>query len=340
MDASGDPVRDAGTMTERFTVFAAMRNEGAFIVEWVAWYRMLGFRVLIGYNDCTDHSPELLGALAHAGWVERFEHVPGALNPKASAYRAARRQPAVAEADWLLICDVDEFLVPHVGDGSIGGYLDRIGRDHQGVAFHWRCFGTGGQARYEDRLVHRTFTRCSPAADPININFKTLVRDPLRFRRLDDHAPHGFDGDWGKGNAHFVDGEGRVIERFLTQPGPVRFTGVAEISHRMAQMNHYILRWRESYDAKRGTPSASAGKDRYTDRFFRARDRNDESDLSALTLADRFDAVHAQAMALPDIRWLHHLCCADYVARLCAAAGRPFEDDPRWRFHMSEAARD
>ena len=52
-----------GRESEKFVVFAGMRNEGAFIVEWVSWYRMLGFEVLVGINDCTDHSPELLRRL-------------------------------------------------------------------------------------------------------------------------------------------------------------------------------------------------------------------------------------------------------------------------------------
>ena len=58
----------------RATVVCSMRNEGPFIVEWVAWYRMLGFTdVLIITNDCTDHSPQLLAALAAAGWVTHLD---------------------------------------------------------------------------------------------------------------------------------------------------------------------------------------------------------------------------------------------------------------------------
>ena len=48
----------------RVTVVASMRNEGPFIVEWVTWYRMLGFSdVVVVTNNCTDRSPELLDAL-------------------------------------------------------------------------------------------------------------------------------------------------------------------------------------------------------------------------------------------------------------------------------------
>ena len=84
-------------------VFAATRNEGPFIVEWVCWYRMLGFDVMIATNDCTDASPALLEALQSQGWLTHFTHQPGVHQPKTSAHRAAHDHPRTAQADWLLI---------------------------------------------------------------------------------------------------------------------------------------------------------------------------------------------------------------------------------------------
>jgi hypothetical protein len=326
---------------EKFLVFAAMRNEGAFIVEWVSWYRMLGFDVLVGINDCTDHSPALLAALADAGWLSFFEHVPAAGKPpKTSAHEAMRARPEVAATDWLLICDVDEFLVLHRGDGQIGSFLDETGRDFLGMAFHWKCFGNSGWSRYHDGLVHLQFQRCGPGGNGVNAMFKTLFKSPLRFRRYSDHSPHQFDGVWGKGQNRIVDCEGRTIDRFMTMPHPIRFTGREEITHATAQMNHYVIRSDESFDLKRGTASASAFKDRYTDQFYRGRNRNGQKDSAALRYEPAFAPVHAAAMALPGVRRLHHLCCADYVARLCVKQGRRAEDDPRWQMHRAEAERD
>lgn len=324
---------------ESFLVFAGMRDEGAFLVEWVSWYRMLGFEVLVGVNDCSDRSPELLEALARAGWLRWFRHAPAPDQPpKQSAHAAARRHPATAATDWLLICDVDEFLVLHRGDGSIGSFLDDLGRDFLGMAFHWQCFGNGGWARYQDGLVHRQFRRCGLARRSVNVMVKTLFRTPHRFSRWSDHTPWKFDGDWDRAGNRLVDSEGRTLEQVMTEPHPIRYTDEAGITHRNAQMNHYVIRADESFDLKRGTLSATAFKDRYTDHFYRARNRNGRRDLSALAHAPAFDAVHAEAMALPGVARLHHLCCADYVARLCANQQRPHQDDPRWRHHVAMAA--
>jgi hypothetical protein len=320
---------------EKFLVFAAMRNEGAFIVEWVSWYRMLGFSVLIGTNDCTDHSVDLLNLLANAGWLTHFSHNPGPNPPKQSAHRAMRKQPAVAATDWLLICDVDEFLVIHAGDGSVKGLLDHLGREFLGVVFHWQCFGTGGHALYQDGLVHQQFQRRGTARHQVNTSFKSLFKSPLRYKRYSDHGPFQYDGIWGAAPDNFVNADGKFIDRFLTHPHPVRHGELDDIGTLNAQLNHYIIRSDESFDLKRGMPSASAHKDRYTDRFYKARNRNGIVDRAALRYGDQFAQVHA--MALPGVARAHHLCCADYVARLCAKKGTDHSADARWLHHMELA---
>lgn len=323
---------------DRHVVFAAMRNEGPFILEWVAWYRMLGFEVLIGHNDCTDRSPDLLRLLADAGWIETFEHHPKPRQPpKQSAHQSMRRHPLIRSADWLLICDVDEFLVLHRGDGTIASYLTDVGGAFGGVAFHWRCFGNSGWLRYKDGLVHRQFQRCGAPDNGINAMFKTIFRAPLRFKRYSDHSPWEFDGDWSAPENRIIDAAGRPIERFLSGDQPVRFTAADEITHKTAQMNHYVIRSDESFDLKRGRPSASALKDRYTPQFYRARNRNGRRDASALAYEGWFDAVYAELCAVPGAMRLHHLCCADYVASLCAHQGKSHAQDPRWIAHMAAA---
>ena len=324
-----------------YLVFAATRNEGAFLVEWITWYRMLGFTVMVAHNDCTDQSPALLAALAAAGWVTPLPFSAEGGNAKPQAHKLARAHPLTATADWLLICDVDEFLVLHRGDGTIASFVDdmqaRTPTPPDGICFHWRCFGTQARDSWEDALQHRHFTACGAGNSSININFKTLFREPLRFRRFGDHAPDRFDGGAGIGDRHFVDSEGRSLAVFDGAQEPVRMTSPAEVTHRAAQMNHYMLRTLEDFLLKRGTPSASAGVDRYTEKFFKRRNQNSQRDLSALRYHPRFMPLWAEAMALPDVARLHHLCCADRVARIAALSGADPAQDPRWQHHMAMA---
>ena len=326
------------TPPEKFLVFSAMKDEGAYLVEWVTWYRLMGFEVLVGINDCTDHTPELLTALQDASWLRFFEHTPrSGQPPKTSAHNAMRSQPEVDAADWLLICDVDEYLVLHKGDGTIGSYLDVVGREMLGMAFHWKCFGNSGWNRYHEGLVHRQFRRCGAGGRKVNAFFKMLVREPRRFKRFTDHSPVNFDGDWADPVNRVVDCEFRAIPQFLTEDHPIRFTTAEQITHATAQMNHYVIRSDESFDLKRGTPSASAFRNRYTDHFYQARNRNGFKDASAEYHKAAFDALYAEALALPGVRRLHHQCCADYVARICASQGREPAEDPRWQTYLTIA---
>ncbi len=321
----------------RHLVAAGMRNEGAFLLEWVCWYRMLGFDILVATNDCTDHSPQMLNLLAEAGWLHHAPHRPAeGTPPKRSAYRTIRTHEATARAGWLLICDVDEFLVLHEGDGTIAGYLDGAEGFH-GMGIHWKVFGHGGQETWRDELVHRMFTRCAATRHKANNSFKSLVRNPTAFRQFSDHSPRGFDGEWGKDGNIWIDVAGRKMGGYDPNGHAQRATSNDRITHAGAQLNHYVIRSLESFAMKRGTPSASALRDRYDDRFFDNFDRNEAEDRSALACAPRFDAVHAEAMALPGLARLHHLGCADYAARLAAAAGIEARDDPRWRHHMEMA---
>lgn len=324
---------------ERFLVLSTMRDEGPFIVEWMAWYRALGFTALVAVNDCADRSPDLLDAFASAGWCAVVRHDPrkAGLQPKRSAFRAVRGHPLLDWADWMLTCDADELLVVH-GGGTAASLLDRVGRDVLAVGINWRVFGSSGEARWRDALVHRTFLRASARAHGPNRFVKTLAREPAAWARLTDHAPTGWRGDprWNEAR-HMVDGEGRPL--LPLEPLPVRLTTHERITHRHAQVNHYALRSAESFGLKRGTMSAAAGTDRYTDRFWAMMDRNERRDASALAHAPAFAAAHREALALPDVRRLHHLCCLDYLARLAARAGRRPEEDERWPHHRAEAER-
>ena len=328
----------------RCLVISSMRNEGAFIVEWVTWYRMLGFTdILVVTNDCTDHSPQLLGALQSVGWVTHVsQKVKPDQIPLIAKLRRAKRHPLAEAADWILVCDVDEFLVIHRGVGRIRDLLPEE-PDFLGMSLNWKVFGTSGQLRWSEGLVHRQFTRAAAEGVGVNRWYKAISRRADLFRRLDAHGPSGYRADlapglWGSSGLRWVNSEGVTVPDWHPDAPYRRQTEPDLTTHTAAQMNHYMIRSEESFSLKRGTLSAAAHKDRYTDVFFKRFNRNDIEDLSALRYAATFDALHAEAMALPGIRKLHHLCCADYVVRLAAVAGREPASDPRWQQQMDLAA--
>lgn len=325
-------------MTRTLAV-TAMRNEGPFILEWVAWQRMLGFeRILVLYNDCTDHSPELLALLDAAGWIDAqpYSLIDGK-PPKYAAHEVARAHPLVAECDWMFLCDVDEFLTPAAPLWTVDDLLSGVEDRAAVMAIHWKCFGDGGFDQWQDGLTHRMLTRAAPTATPANTFFKTAVYKPTRFERFGAHSPRKFSGDWGTPPNVTIDSAGRQISSFDPAENAKQATHPDWVTHARAQVNHYIIRNAESFAFKKGRPSASAGKDRYTEAFAEKFNRNDELDLSALRFSTRFDAWFDQIRALPGARRLHHLCCVDYLTEMLTKAGQDPDADPRIAFHQAQA---
>ncbi|WP_297342068.1 glycosyltransferase family 2 protein, partial [Pseudophaeobacter sp.] len=49
----------------RITAVTCVKNEGPFLLEWIAFNRLIGVTDFLFYsNDCTDGTAELLDALA------------------------------------------------------------------------------------------------------------------------------------------------------------------------------------------------------------------------------------------------------------------------------------
>ena len=109
---------------------SAMRNEGPFVLEWLAYHRVIGVdQVVIVSNGSTDGSDELLTALAAAGELTFLRTTP--------ARGVAPQSAAVAAFD------ADEFLNVHVGDRTVQALVSALG-GAEAMMLNWRLFGSGG----------------------------------------------------------------------------------------------------------------------------------------------------------------------------------------------------
>lgn len=106
---------------ETYTVVSTMKNEGPYIIDWVAHYKTLGFdHILVCTNDCTDTTVEILLRLQEMGLVTQHNTIVRRAGIHRSALRqASRRYDIVMDATWVFVCDVDEYLNVHLGDGSV-----------------------------------------------------------------------------------------------------------------------------------------------------------------------------------------------------------------------------
>lgn len=340
------PLQSEDPETLRITVVCSIRNEGPFIVEWACWYRMLGFTdIVIISNDCTDHSVELLDALAAAHWLHHIRcDVPSGKQITFRKLRKAKEHKSVRRAAWVMVCDVDEFLVIHKGDGLIGDLIDLAAPAPAflGMSINWRVFGTSGRAAFEDTPVHRQFVYCCPTKHRVSRVVKSIFRQPKRFASLGEHGPRGLDmtgfgAEWGTPGLTWVNPDGQTIPVWTPEGKYRREMPPKLISLKVAQINHYMVRSEETFSLKHKTLSPVAGVNRYTKSYFDRANRGEEPDASAFRYSDRYDAVYAQALTIPDVARLHYLCCADHLRLIAEKHGRDIALDPRYQAFLDLA---
>lgn len=206
------------------------------------------------------------------------------------------------------------------------------------MALNWNIYGTSFRQVWADGLTHRQFTRCAWKTSLQRRWFKSIFRRPELFARLRPHGPWPVDlsqrdGVWGSGANRWVNSACETLPDW--DPSGLYPQRTRLPSFEGAQLNHYILRSRESFELKRGVTCANSGNNRYTAEYFDRYNLNEREDTSVYRYRADFDRIHAAAMALPGVHLNHHLCCSDYLERIAAKNGSRATDDPRWHAHMA-----
>lgn len=117
-------------------VVAFFKNEARYLKEWIEYHRLIGIDHFYLYDNCsTDNSFAVLQPYINKGWVSAFvwqDHIPEylmqqesmqILGPRVRAYEHAAKYAAAGETEWLMVIDVDDFLVPAEMQ-SVQSYLD------------------------------------------------------------------------------------------------------------------------------------------------------------------------------------------------------------------------
>lgn len=175
-------------LPEPAALVSCMRDEGLFIVEWVAFHQVIGFdRIVICSNDCSDGSDVLLDRLAAAGVLTHLRNaVPAGGRPQEAGLALAFAHLAETDAEWLCHIDADEFLNIGLGAGRVADLLAVAGKGDV-IALPWRLFGDSGHQEWPGATLPH-FLRCEIAPDPDTVSHKSIYR----FRRFDgatDHMP-------------------------------------------------------------------------------------------------------------------------------------------------------
>lgn len=303
------------TQGRRITLVSTMKNEGPYLLEWIAYHRMIGFTDFILFsNDCTDGTNLILNRLDHMGVVRHFDNPLGpGMDPQRSAYSRAGKMPELLESDWVCVLDADEFLSVTTGDGSVDALIDACpGAD--AISVNWRLMGSGGEKLHDDSLVTRRFTMGADLENPANglvWGFKTLFR-PTAFDYLGVHRPrHLKTRELTSDMARWVNGSGQDLGDAYYAKG--WRSNKERLGYDLATVHHYALKSRQDFLLKRlrGTAN-SKNKDRLDWEYWARFDLNEVA-APPIRNAGLEDAMAALA-ADHDLGALTR-ACADSTAR-------------------------
>jgi hypothetical protein len=284
-----------------------VRNEGAFLIEWLAHHRASGFTdFLVFSNDCDDGTEVMLDRLAAMGWLSHVRNDgPHDEGPQWAALKAADRHPLVKAADWVLFFDIDEFVNVHVGDLTVPALLAAL-PDADAITLTWRLFGNAGIVQYRDAPVTETFRRAAPAVLhwPWRAAlFKTLFRNDGAYGKLGVHRPRNPDR---ARNPVWIDGSGRRLDAaFRTQR---IFSDFGQDNYRLVQLNHYALGAMESYVVKCDRGRANRDASVFDMGYWVERNFCDVEDATVLNLPS--GSLRAELMADAVLGGLHRAAVA------------------------------
>jgi hypothetical protein len=323
------PVSAPRVAGDRTAIVTTMKNEGPFILEWLAWHRAIGVDDFLIYtNDCTDGTDTMLAMLQDKGLVQHRDNPyrQTDLKPQHAALQAAEAEPVMQTCGWGICMDVDEFITIKIGDGRLPALYAAMEKATPGanmISLTWRLFGNDDIDAYQDRFITGQFTACAPelVRKPHQAwGFKTLFRNIDIYKKLGVHRPKGLRPDlWDQ--VRWLNGSGKPLPREMFRNGWRSTTDT--YGYDWVQLSHYAVRSAESFLVKRDRGRVNhVDRDQGLNYWFRM-NFNADRDTSALRILPLAEAEFARLMADPDIAAAHHATVAAHRAKIAELKARP-----------------
>ena len=274
-------------------VTAIARNETPYLLEWIAYQRIIGADHIMIYDNGHDILGRILlerlhacGIITHITWQGRYPH-----GPQVPAYDDALKRLR-GNTEWVLFIDVDEFVVP-IGVEQLPTLLSHAS-SLDGMWIPWLIFGSSGEERYRQSPVIERFQRRQYADELIVTPVKSVVR-PERTTGAHLHV-HNLDSP-AYGNP--------LGERdYLTTSANTRRSAQIARGMDVVRVHHYMTKSAEEWRAKVARGRADRGYDdtesgRTLDEFA-LWDRNEVEDTSILRFLPALNEEIARLCRLLD----------------------------------------
>jgi len=306
----------------RFVIVTPMKNEGPFILEWVAHNLAIGAdEMAIFSNDCTDGSDALLDRLHEMGKLRHVDNSSKKPAPQRRAYRRFLKMDLAGPEDWVIPIDADEYINVKTGDHTLRALTDAVPQART-LSMTWRLFGNAGVRSYKDafltdqfRLAAADMTRRPPQAWGLKTMFRRDLWGHIGVHRPKRPTVETFaETQWFNGSG---------------QPMPDRYmegswrSGPDSLGYDLVQLNHYALKSCESYLVKKARGRAHHGGEALGLDYWNKMNHNRIEDRSIEGIRPRKAEIYDELLSDPELRRLHDACCDNHRALIAELRERP-----------------
>lgn len=294
---------------ETYLVVTTMKNEGPFMLEWIAYNLSIGFnKFMIFTNDCTDGTDKIAMRLAQLGYgVHIDNNERGKAAPQRAALRQAPKHPIYAQSDWIICADADEFLNIRIGDGTLPDLVKACG-EADAISLCWKLFGNSGKHHYDDVPLIEQFFSAAPENTFTNFRgagMKTLFRNNGSFDHMGVHRPKRR-GERGSENEGLYDGiTWKDAGGNSFDANKVGWKVWKGFSHDFARLHHYSIRSADSFLVKRDRGRTNHVNVDQGREYYAAMNTNHERDYSILKRAPAMLKILKQLKSDKELTELH-----------------------------------
>ena len=335
----------------RVTAVTPMKNEGPYIIEWVAHHRAMGINdIHVFTNDCDDGTDLICERLDE---MDLIRHMP---NPSVVVKGArhhilllnyANYMARLKRSDWVTFLDADEFVRVKPGKGHLEDLFNALPEAHA-ITLSLHSFGSDGRDEIAESLVSEGFSRRRGYEDG-PMPTKYLARMDFPWKVLANNCPHVHLEDIDRVN--WVNGSGEPIARqfrenhFKALDHPHNGVDLVDVAH-------YTVRSFQSYMVQKDRGSANPKgevqklKIRASRLYWEKFDQNEVVDDLLVTRAPALRDEVAELMGDAELAQLHEASVAWHRAKAqellqqenYAKLYRMIRRDHRHRFGAREAA--
>ncbi len=262
----------------KLAIGAIFRNEFEYIIEWLTWHEIAGFKQFhIADNGSKDGSRELLEALYDLGRVKLLYQPVVEKKAQIRAYKRIT-QLSINEADAVLFIDADEFLTHESNEpGAEYAHLrDLLSDPDVGmVGINWRCFGSSGLQSQDSRPVVERFTLAASDTQNNPNQFLKSICKTKKIKKINPHSALLIEGHYVKPDSRLIDDFILMVDKKFVQASHSGRT--KSISAAPLRINHYVIKSKQEYINKkerRGDAMLGVGYERGMS-YFRNHDFKD-----------------------------------------------------------------